>query len=38
MKKLINNSIKFEWLEHDPDDSARVGAMYCFKRCAPTQN
>lgn len=26
-------TIKFEWLEHDHNDSFRVGAMYCFKKC-----
>lgn len=28
-----NFFIKFDWQEHNPDDSERVGAMYCFKRC-----
>ena len=35
---MKNFSINFEWYQKDPDDSERVGAMYCFKRCAPTQN
>lgn len=40
MKKLINNSIKFEWNQKVPGEEGyeRVGAMYCFKRCNPNQN
>ena len=39
MKKLINNSIKFEWNQKIPGEGyERVGAMYCFKRCNPNQN
>lgn len=33
-----NFIIKFEWFKHDPDNSERVGAMYCFKRCDIGQN
>jgi hypothetical protein len=28
-----NFIIKLSWWQHDPDDSERVGAMYCFKKC-----
>ena len=31
MKKI--KSIKVEWFKQDPDNSERVGAMYCFNRC-----
>ena len=33
-----NFTIKLDWWQHDPDDSERVGAMYCFKRCDVRQN
>lgn len=31
-------TIKFEWFKQDPDNSERVGAMYCFKRCDVSVN
>ena len=37
MEELINDSIKFAWDQKDPNDSERVGAMYCFKRCDVNQ-
>ena len=33
-----NFTIKLDWWQHDPDNSERVGAMYCFKRCDVRQN
>ena len=31
-------TIKLDWWQHNPDNSERVGAMYCFKRCDVRQN
>ncbi len=33
MKTKGRVKIKFNWEQKSPNDSERVGAMYCFKRC-----
>ena len=33
-----NFSISFDWEVKTAEDTERVGAMYCFKRCDVNQN
>lgn len=38
MKSQENFKISFSWEEATAEDTERVGAMYCFKRCDVRQN
>lgn len=33
MKKLKNQKLHLSWIERTVENTERIGAMYCFKRC-----
>lgn len=35
---MVDFKLSFEWEEKNVEDTERVGAMYCFKRCDVNQN
>lgn len=33
MEKKTTEKLQLKWMEREPNEAERVGAMYCFKFC-----